>query len=159
MTEKIADITINPRTGEVITVSFSETSLKFKCQRCAVFCCKCGGPRLLPKDVADLKQSGKSQVPSTIAHESTLQNKEDGSCIFLTADLEGVFACKVYDSRPTLCRVYPFQFERIGENSFSMNLIPCCNGLNTPDGQPVDESFFTKHLKKAFLDLFAHDQR
>ncbi len=158
MTNKIASITIQPRTHEILSVIFSKTSLKFKCQRCAVFCCRCGGPRLLPKDAMNLEQSGKCSIPSTIASKLTMQNKEDGSCIFLKEDSERVFACNVYDFRPILCRIYPFQFERTGNSSFSLNLIPCCNGLNAPDGEPVDMKFFSRHLRKPFLDSLEQDE-
>lgn len=158
MTKKIAEITVNPQTQEVIKISFPKTSLKFKCQRCAVFCCKCGGPQLFPKDVRNLRRSGKYADPSVGGYELALPNNEDGSCVFLSTDSDRVFTCRVYNLRPTLCRAYPFQFERIKGNTFSMNLIPCCNGLNTPDGQPIDEHFFMSYLKKPFLDLLEHDQ-
>lgn len=153
MAKKIAEIAVDPQTREIVRMSFSKTSLKFRCQRCAVFCCKCGSPRLLPRDVRNVDSSGKHASQSVSADEWALPNRSDGSCVFLSVDSGRTFTCKIYNSRPTLCRAYPFQFERIGENSFSMNLIPCCNGLNTPDGQPVDERFFRKHLKKPFLDL------
>ena len=158
MTYRIGEITVNLRANDIAKISFSQTSLKFRCQRCAVFCCKCGGPRLSPKDVRDLKRSGKSLALSIDTKDMTMKERKDGSCILLTVDSDKAYKCSVYNVRPILCRTYPFQFERLGEDSFALNLIPCCNGLNAHDGDPIDERFFKKHLRKPFLDLLDHGQ-
>lgn len=159
MTDRIAEITINPHTQDITAVNFSKNSLKFKCQRCAVFCCKCGGPRLSLKDVENLKRSGKCSDLSVDAEDMTLKNAKDGSCTLLTVNADQqIYQCSVYNLRPTLCRLYPFRFERLGEHSFELNLIPCCNGLNVYGGEPIDERFFRKHLRKPFLDLLDHSR-
>ena len=158
MTEKIVQITINPHTKDIISISFPQTSLKFKCQRCTVFCCKCGGPKLSLKDIKNLKRSRKRSDISIDAQSMTLKNRKDGSCTLLASNSDQVFRCSVYSARPTLCRMYPFQLEKLGESSFALNLILCCNGLNAKDGETIDERFFKKYLRKPFLDMLANGQ-
>jgi len=156
MSDKIAEITVNPRTQDVTAV-FSQNSLRFKCQRCAVFCCKCGGPRLSLKDIENLKLSGKCLDLLVDVEGMTLKDAKDGSCFLLAVNAhQQKHECSVYNLRPTLCRLYPFRFERLGEHSFELKLIPCCNGLNVHDGEPVDERFFRKYLFDPFLDLLNH---
>jgi Fe-S-cluster containining protein len=63
------------------------------------------------------------------------------------------YECSIYDVRPVLCRLYPFDFERINSNSFLLKIIPCCKGLNNADGEPVNEKFIAKHLFENILKL------
>jgi Fe-S-cluster containining protein len=82
-----------------------------------------------------------------------LKNKEDGSCIFLKFDAEkNRYECLIYDFRPALCRLYPFDSERASHSSIILKFIPCCRGLNNPDGELVDEEFINNHLLDALLD-------
>jgi len=152
--EKIAEITIKPKPRQVIRLGFLATPLKFRCQRCAVFCCKLGGPKLSSKDIDQLKQAGYSPDRFLDAEQASLKSKEDGSCIFLSLNSkEGLHQCMAYDYRPVLCRLYPFVFEKSGQNSYALKFIPCCKGLNTPDGETVNGKFFSKNLEKLLFDL------
>jgi len=83
----------------------------------------------------------------------SLKNREDGECIFLKSDAEqNRYECSIYDFRPILCRLYPFDFERIGSDSIVLKFIPCCRGLNNPHGKLVDERFVNKHLLAPLLE-------
>jgi Fe-S-cluster containining protein len=83
----------------------------------------------------------------------SLKSKRDGSCVFLRFDVEDdCYECSIYDSRPALCRLYPFDFDRVGSNSVVLKFIPCCRGLNNPDGELVDEEFINNHLLDALLE-------
>jgi len=150
---KIAEITMEPKTKE-ISLNFLGNTLRFRCQRCAVFCCKLGGPKLSPKDVERLRQGGYNQDVFLDVKQTSLKGKKDGSCVFLSVNAEkGLYRCSVYDFRPTLCRLYPFQFEKLGPQSYALKFIPCCNGLNTENGEIVDEKFFVKFLQEILFDL------
>ena len=82
-----------------------------------------------------------------------LKNKEDGSCVFLSFDVgKNVYECSIYEVKPTLCRLYPFDFEIIDSNFFMLKLIPCCKGLCKRDGELVNKSFINKKLN-IILDL------
>jgi len=152
--EKIGEITIESKTKQVIKVNFSGNPLRFRCQRCAVFCCKLGGPKLSSKDIERLRQAGYDSDIFLEAKQATLKSRKDGSCIFLSFNAEeGLHQCSVYDYRPTFCRLYPFQFEKSGPQSYTLKLIPCCNGINTQDAEVVNEKFFVKFLHKVLLDL------
>jgi len=83
-----------------------------------------------------------------------LKNREDGSCVFLKFDAErGFHECSIYDVRPALCSLYPFDFEMVNPDSFVLKLIPCCRGLNDPRGELVNEEFVINCLIDAILDL------
>ena len=38
---------------------------------------------------------------------------------------KGVYECSVYNSRPALCKLYPFYFQRIASNLYLLNIMPC----------------------------------
>jgi len=151
---KIAEITIEPKIKRVITLNFSGVHLSFRCQRCAVFCCKLGAPKLLTFDIERLKQAGRSPHTFLDVKQAGPKSKKDGSCIFLSYNAEeGLRQCSVYNYRPTYCKLYPFKFEKSGRQSYTLNLIPCCNGLNIQNGEEVDEKFFVKHLQEILFYL------
>jgi hypothetical protein len=58
LNENIAEVTVNPKTYLVTKIIFHQKRLQFKCQRCAVFCCKLGGPKLTEKNVNYIEQAG-----------------------------------------------------------------------------------------------------
>jgi len=155
---RIAEITIESKTKQVVNVNFRGNPLRFRCQRCAVFCCKLGGPRLTARDVERLSQAGYDSDIFLDDRQTSLKSGKDGSCIFLSFNAkEGLYQCSVYDYRPTFCRLYPFQLEKSGLRTCALKFIPCCNGLNTEDGEGVNEKFFGKFLQKILLDLMDSD--
>lgn len=143
----------------------NQKNLSFKCKRCATFCCKLGGPRLLDLDVERIKRAGydlrgflegipKNGFKAQSKTSFNLKNKKHGSCVFLEYETEkGVYNCSIYDFRPTLCRLYPFDFERIGLNSFVLKFIPCCRGLNDSNGELVNERFILNRLFDAMKNV------
>jgi len=166
LNETLARITINPETKQVKDLSLHQKHLRFKCLKCAIFCCRLGGPWLSERDVERIKQAGynakdflesalNSKFKGLPIMRGSLKNKEDGSCVFLKFDAEkNRYECLIYDFRPALCRLYPFDFERISPGFVVLKLIPCCRGLNNPNGELVDEEFITNHLLGALLELF-----
>jgi Fe-S-cluster containining protein len=166
LNENIAEVILDPEAKRILRVTFYHDDLRFRCKRCAVLCCKLGGPVLIKSDVERAKLAGHrledflettvdpkfKRLPMMVGN---LKNNKDGSCILLKSNpRKGVYECPIYDSRPARCRLYPFDFERVSPNSFTLKLIPSCNGLNAEDGELVNENFVTKHLLTPFLDLF-----
>lgn len=142
----IAKINFEPETRNVKNITFFIRNLRFKCKRCATFCCKLGGPMLYLKDVERLKKAGYQEVEFLDDAHGSLKNKADGSCVFLQLDKERHFSeCSVYDSRPALCRLFPFHFEKISPSSFMLKILPC-RGINRRSGELVDEKFIITHL-------------
>jgi len=83
-----------------------------------------------------------------------MKRSEDGSCVFLSFDSRNNrYECSIYTLRPSVCRLYPFEFQKTGQGTGSLRLIPCCNGLNTRDGSLVDRGFIERHLLGAITDL------
>jgi Fe-S-cluster containining protein len=159
----IAKITFDSKIRRITDIAFINGNLRFRCQRCAVFCCKLGAPPLSRSDMKRLKQAGyrtKDFIDAASTDDSLsgekknfLKHREDGSCIFLQQDKEGEsYACSIYKNRPLLCRLYPFEFVPTGPSAGILRLVPCCNGLNTPDGDLVDRRFIEKNLWEAIID-------
>lgn len=152
--QEIAEITIEPEARQIVKIEFLDTSLRFKCKRCAVFCCKLGGPKLSAQDTKRLERSGHNKETFIDSEQRSLRSKNDGSCVFLNfKDEEGLYQCSVYDDRPTLCMVYPFHFEKVRLRSYKLGFIGCCNGLNSDDGQVVNEQFFAESLQTSLFEL------
>ena len=102
------------------------------------------------KDFLEPTNSELKSIPSTYG---SLKNREDGACIFLKFDAkQNRYECSIYDFRPIFCRFYPFDFDLVGHNSIVSKYIPCCRGLNTLDGDLVDEKFITKNLLAALFE-------
>jgi Fe-S-cluster containining protein len=159
----LAKIAYNPKTRRITDIEFIKTNLTFRCQRCAVFCCKLGAPQLSESDIECLKKVGyytNNFIDATLNGDALsrerkkfLKHKEDGSCIFLQQDEEGKsFTCGIYEVRPSLCRLYPFEFVPTSPHTGVLRLIPCCNGLNAKDGEPVDRKFIEENLLEAIID-------
>jgi len=157
---EIAEITFDVEKKRILNITFSKKDLRFKCKRCGVFCCKLGGP---PVTETDLKRIGKTGLnpydflePLRRRHTrhvdavGILKRKKDGSCIFLEYDRsKRLYECRIYEARPDLCRLYPFEFASEGNGKGVLKIIPCCNGLNAPDGRIVDQEFVEKYLLDA----------
>jgi Fe-S-cluster containining protein len=164
--EAIAEVFFDPEAKRIVRMTLYQDDVRFRCRRCAVFCCRLGGPILTKSDMERAKLAGcrlEDFLETTVDPKfkglptmvGNLKNNEDGSCILLkSSPKRGVYECPIYDSRPTRCRLYPFDFERVSPNSFTLKLIPSCNGLNAEDGELVNETFITKRLLTPLLDLF-----
>ncbi|UCE43672.1 MAG: YkgJ family cysteine cluster protein [Candidatus Bathyarchaeota archaeon] len=162
--EELARIILNPKTMQILDITLYGKNLRFKCIRCATFCCKLGGPKLTKKDALCIEQVGytKEEFLTPFRKESDnsstflggLRSNEEGSCIFLTFNLEeGNYECSIYNSRPSLCKLYPFDFSKTCSQSITIRLIPCCRGLNNPDGELVDDRFIINSLFDPISDF------
>jgi len=143
----IAQLRLEPKTCNVKHITFYTRNLRFKCKRCATFCCKLGSPKLSANDVIRLKQAGYNRAEFIDSAHSSLKNWADGSCVLLQFNKErNVYECLVYDSRPILCRLYPFYFQETSPNLFILEIMPC-RGISRLAGEPVNERFFVNHLR------------
>jgi Fe-S-cluster containining protein len=166
LNEEIAGIILNSDHKQIFDITVYEENLQFECRRCATFCCKLGGPNLTRKDVKRITQAGykarefvvpfKSESEGPPTFLGSLKGKEDGSCIFLeSSPEEGIYECSIHDFRPALCKLYPFDFYKINSQSIVLTLIPCCRGLNNPEGELVNEEFIVDSLLDAIFDLIS----
>jgi len=152
---KIAEIGIEPETGNVKHIVLFGNNLRFKCQRCATFCCKLGGPRLSSKDVEQLKKAGLTRAEFLDAINGRLKSMFSGSCVFLKFDSQKQFyECMVYPCRPVLCRLYPFHIEKTSSDRFVLKLLPC-KGISRRLGAIIDERFLIDNVLGLLLDLRA----
>ena len=106
-----------------------------------------------PDDFLDVATDGRFGLEG--GGKSVMKQRENGSCVFLEYDGGNkVYRCIVYEFRPALCRLYPFEFKRTGVNTGLLRVIPCCNGLNVCDGALVDRGFVEERLLGVILDFF-----
>jgi len=142
----IAKIIFEPKESKVKNIKFYVKNLRFKCKRCATFCCKLGGPKLSLKDVEGLKKAGYCEAEFLDVAHGCLKNEASGSCAFLKLDkMKGFYTCTVYRHRPLLCRLYPFYFEKTSKSSFTLKIMPC-RGIGRSCGELVDEKFIITNL-------------
>lgn len=165
MNDLVAKIFLKGETAEITRIVFFQRDLKFRCRHCASLCCRLGGPPLTQKDIGLIKNAGydpdgfldsesvnRFRLPKRM--QGMIKDRPDGSCIFLKMDEKrGMYECSIYEYRPVLCRLYPFHLERVDSRSFLLKVIPCCRGLNDPEGEPVNEEFILRHLREAIVDL------
>lgn len=100
--------------------------LGFRCELCARCCTKEFNDHvfLLDADLAVIRQMDPDSIIPAPYYEFcdqkgrfyvsgyALKTKPDGSCIFLENK-----RCKIYDSRPSICRVYPYMLHREADDS------------------------------------------
>jgi len=152
---KIAEISVEPETGNLKHIELFSQNLRFKCQRCAIFCCKLGGPRLSSKDVELLKKTGLTTAKFLDTANGRIKSTVSGSCVFLKPDSQKQFyECTAYPYRPTLCRLYPFQIEKTSLHRFILTLLPC-KGINRHLGAIIDERFLIDNVLDLLLELCA----
>lgn len=155
--ETIARLTVNLEKRQILDIHLYEKNLRFKCKRCAVYCCKLGGPSLTKKDMEQLEsigcdvseciESSEREYGAFPSTSNVIKSKKDDSCVFLRKHKKnGIYECTIYDARPILCRLYPFDLKRTSVNSFLLGVIPCCKGLNSSDGELVNARFIEKNL-------------
>ena len=161
--QEIARIRFDSRKRQILDILLLRKDLRFKCKRCAVFCCKLGAPLVTERDIKRLAETGinpydflmsiKGEYGQHAGVIGVLKQKKDGSCIFLDYDKSsGLYECRIYEARPSLCRLYPFEFILEGNETGVLRFIPCCNGLNAHDGSIVNREFIEKHLLDAIRD-------
>ena len=161
MENLVAVITFDSQNGS--TIELGPEKFWFSCKRCASLCCRLGGPILSKEEIEKIEAAGNpfadfvesvdvAEGSSLLAHDR-LKSRDDGSCVFLGSDDEQQrHVCNVYSVRPSLCRLYPFSFERLASNRFALKIIPCCLGLNSPEGELVDEQYITNNLLEPLLE-------
>ena len=160
MSDIVATFSIDQKNRTIHDVKITQKQFKFKCKRNATLCCKLGGPILTTKDIQQIQSAGHSidnflEPPKTNGENSlgNLKTRPDGSCIFLNYDkTQNQNNCSIYNFRPALCRLYPFNFEFLGPDRIALKFIPCCLGLKNPEGKLLNEKFVTTVLLEPILD-------
>jgi Fe-S-cluster containining protein len=149
---RLAEIRIEPETGNVKHITLFCNNLCFKCQRCGTFCCNLGGPRLSSKDIERIRKTGLTKAKFLDSAKGSLKNTATGSCVFLKFDSQKqLYECTVYAYRPSLCRLYPFHVGKASSDTFVLKLLPC-KGINRRIGAIIDERFLINNVLGLLLD-------
>ncbi len=73
-----------------------------------------------------------------------MRKTENGKCIFLKDNL-----CSIYEVRPLVCRVYPFQLKSLRDGRYSFNYTNSCTGIGSG---PLLRWVFFERLFRLFMD-------
>jgi Fe-S-cluster containining protein len=133
----------------------------FSCKRCLT-CCRFKSIQLNPFEIARLATNRGISTTQfiknyTIANGTFLQNREDGTCVFL--DDKG---CTVHPDRPLVCRLYPLgrYVDFLGVEEFAqLELEHGCKGTVRDDGRIVEhylgeqDAIPFMHAADRYLDL------
>jgi Fe-S-cluster containining protein len=85
------------------------TPQNFKCRRCAD-CCKYLTIKLSKRDIKEIKRAGYKEeffMEFDTHIKSPVLKLQNYRCVFL-GKKKGKYYCKIYESRPKVCRQYPF---------------------------------------------------
>jgi len=145
-----------------------ESKLYGACSKCNAQCCSKYSVCLNGYDVARLVKATDNSdwidiiyaedTEPEIAHSFSLYRngkrenfilclmmKDDGNCIFLGEN----YFCKVYESRPMICRIYPFNQKISGSLNYKENIrCPMKWNLNGPESKE-----FLKDIEKNKKEL------
>ena len=77
-----------------------------------------------------------------------MQKTENGKCFFLKNNL-----CTIYNSRPLICRFYPFQLKNIGNNNYAFSYTDKCPGIGK---KPKLNTTFFENLFHQFINAMEH---
>ena len=131
-------------------------NVRFKCERCAL-CCGDARNRvrsiLLLKIETDYISRKTSKSPDEFAEKVEgfepytyrMKKTNDGKCLFLKDN-----SCSIYETRPLICRFYPFQLKNIRTDRYAFEYTTECPGIGK--GSKVKKRFFER-LFKALTEL------
>jgi hypothetical protein len=131
-------------------------NVRFKCERCAL-CCGDARNRvrsiLLLKIETDYISRKTSKSPDEFAEKVEgfepytyrMKKTNDGKCVFLKDN-----SCSIYETRPLICRFYPFQLKNIRTDRYAFEYTTECPGIGK--GPKVKKRFFER-LFKALTEL------
>lgn len=136
---------------QIITIRLDAKGLRFKCRRCATFCCRLGGPVATRKDLVRLRgavcriENLVETMTVGTRRVRALASNPAGQCIILRRTNRSSYRCSTYGRRPDICRMYPFRLVRRGSR-LNLHVLPC-RGLNYRRGELVDKKFVKKLLR------------
>ena len=84
----------------------------FKCKRCGS-CCHIS-PWVSRADIKRIERFGKKDFYEVAHNGLHFLKMVDGHCIFLKKNKKTA-ACKIYEARPTTCRLYPAKVRANGD--------------------------------------------
>lgn len=130
-------------------MSLKYPATSFRCIKCGM-CCRNDGRHLrrivlTPLDADRVIQATSLSIEgfSRPSHNASfpffrIMRKESGACVFLGNDS----MCRIYDSRPIVCRCYPFPIEFDEQGVTFCPPSKHCPGLGR--GEKLEREFFEK---------------
>jgi Fe-S-cluster containining protein len=127
--------------------------VRFVCERCAL-CCGDSEERvrqilLLKVEAKRIAQKTKrkteefaEKIAGSEPYLFCMRKTMAGKCVFLSDN-----SCSIYDTRPLICRFYPFELKNTGNDTFSFTYTKECLGIGK--GSQLKRSFFQKLFKES----------
>ncbi len=94
------------------------------CSRCGECCSSSPLVRVTRRDTIKWYFTGRKDIMDSTRKENGIRHirlRDNGECIYLSFDYEGLAVCDIYDSRPLLCRMHP-----LSPDKRSANRTPSC---------------------------------
>lgn len=127
-------------------------NVRFKCERCALCC---GDARNRVRSILLLKietdcisrKTSKSlddfaeKVEGFEPYVYRMKKTNDGKCVFLRDN-----SCSIYETRPLICRFYPFQLKNIRTDRYAFEYTTECPGIGK--GTQLKKRFFERLFRK-----------
>ena len=121
-------------------------NVHFECSRCAL-CCR--GTENKSRTILILKKeaekiSGKTQKgidefaerkEGAEPYVYVMRKTSDGKCVFLKDNL-----CTIYETRPLICRFYPFKLDNLGNHKYVFNYTEECPSIGS--GPQLKRKYF-----------------
>lgn len=130
--------------------------VRFRCARCALCCgdaedkvrsillLKIEADRISKKTLMNLDKFAE-KIEGFEPYLYQMRKTEDGKCVFLKDD-----SCSIYQTRPLICRFYPFQLKNLGNNRYAFSYTDECSGIG--EGPQLKRDFF-EILFGEFIEL------
>ncbi|MEM0021007.1 MAG: YkgJ family cysteine cluster protein [Fervidicoccaceae archaeon] len=150
--------------GKLRIVGIGE-KIKFECIRCDL-CCGTGpnvsltiydAVRLAKKvdvNIEDFLRTYVKVIVADMMPVMLLQGDAKGRCVFLGFDRNEKTFCKVYDSRPMKCRLYPVILFKLSLDKVAID--EECPGVNRDGDRQIDKNeaeIYMEELKKHYSIL------
>jgi Fe-S-cluster containining protein len=135
-------------------------NVRFRCLKCALCC---GDTKNRVRSILLLKietdcisqKTSKSlddfaeKVEGFEPYVYRMKKTDDGKCVFLKDN-----SCSIYETRPLICRFYPFQLKNIRTDRYSFEYTTECSGIGK--GPQLEKRFFER-LFKTLIELVNKD--
>lgn len=127
------------------TAPWYRNGLRFSCTQCGN-CCG-GAPGYVWVDARDVEQIAAllGMTPENVRRAYThrvgpdrsLNERDDGDCVFLVRDDNGKTRCRIHPARPTQCRTWPFWQSNMTSPADWERSARECPGMNCGEHHPL----------------------
>lgn len=120
--------------------------VKFKCLQCA-YCCIAANVSLFNSDIERINKKIKTKFFEPYHRGHRIVGSDFKDCIFNKNP-----DCSIYDSRPVVCREYPFKVTFISKNQAYIDLLYGCKCIAKEEFDSKNNVDFNELVKNRYLN-------